>query len=57
MKTLIAEIIKCKRCGQEFGNDVKECDKCHSHICPYCEACNCKNDIFVGRLYGKFSIN
>ncbi len=42
MQTLEAEIIKCRACGHEFGDDeAKVCWRCHSHICPKCRACFC----------------
>jgi len=47
---LIDEIIKCRSCGYEFGNDVKSCDRCKSHICPKCGECSCPP-------YGKLNMN
>lgn len=37
-----SEILKCRDCGYEFGEDEAEiCKQCHQHICPRCSVCGC----------------
>ena len=40
--TATAEVQVCSNCGKEFGVDeARECDWCHSLICPKCGMCLC----------------
>ncbi len=36
-------LIKCLKCGYEFGGDEAEvCHGCNEYICPRCSCCGCR---------------